>query len=95
MVRVFLVRHAESVENLNMESYFRKNQQRIQKNDKHDDTNENTVSPWVGIMERMAAILPPHGDCELTDLGYAQAEAFGIYWSKILQHKAVEGCTDR
>ena len=37
MVRVFLVRHAESVENLNMESYFRKNQQRIQKNDKHDD----------------------------------------------------------
>ena len=91
MVRVFLVRHAESVENLNMESYFRKNQQRIQKSDKHDDTNENTVSPWVGIMERMAAILPPHGDCELTDLGYAQAEAFGIYWSKILQHKAKSG----
>ena len=33
MVRVFLVRHAESVENLNMESYFCKNQQCIQKND--------------------------------------------------------------
>ncbi len=91
MVRVFLVRHAESVENLKFESYFRKNQQHIQ-NAKNDGTEGgNEASPWVGIIQQITEILPQHGDCELTDLGYAQAEAFGIYWSKILQHKAKSG----
>eukprot|EP00943_MAST-04B_sp_MAST-4B-sp1_P001395 g1395.t1 len=90
MVRVFLVRHAESVENLKFEDYFRKNQQHIQ-NAKDGNEDQNEISPWVGIIQQIAEILPHHGDCELTDLGYAQAEAFGIYWSKILQHKAKNG----
>ena len=79
MVRVFFVRHAESVENLAMEQPMREN------------LFESGAMRWEDIMPLLKKNTPEHGCAPLTDLGMSQAESLGRFWAPKLSGRASEG----
>ena len=81
MVRVFCIRHAESVENVAMTGVM----QQIA-------TRQLSSAVMAHAMDKaMDEATPPNGDAPLTEKGFDEAQQLGEYWAPLLHQKAQEG----
>jgi hypothetical protein len=80
-MRLFTIRHAESMENIAMNGVI---DQLIRGEIKGQDLHQC-------IEDAMLAAAPPHGDSELSDTGLGQAEKLGAFWAPIFEGKAKKG----